>query len=325
MADVFISYARPNAATAARIADELRTLGYSVWYDQHLPAHRSYADVIEEQLAAAAAVIVLWSADSAASQWVRSEANRARESGRLVQARLDDCALPMPFDQIQCADLRKWRGDRTAPGWQTVEASVADLLGRASEVATPARRPVPVNRRMLLAGGALIVAAGTGWWWITREPPLPEEARLLLQKGMDALQANDALDPEDEGTTAQAIALLTEATRAAPQSAEAWGGLALAYAARRRAVAVDERAGLKARGEQAVAKALAIDQNEPRALAAQRLMAPLYRHWAAAEQADRRALSHNPRFPILLFVLSDQPGPLRPYPEANHPFHPASP
>jgi len=116
MADVFISYARPNAATAARIADELRTLGYSVWYDQHLPAHRSYADVIEEQLAAAAAVIVLWSADSAASQWVRSEANRARESGRLVQARLEDCALPMPFDQIQCADLRKWRGDRTAPG-----------------------------------------------------------------------------------------------------------------------------------------------------------------------------------------------------------------
>ena len=34
-------------------------------------------------------------------------------------------------------------------------------------------------------------------------------------------------------------------------------------------------------------------------------MSPVYRNWIDAEQSARRALSKNPKFPILLFVLSD--------------------
>lgn len=34
-------------------------------------------------------------------------------------------------------------------------------------------------------------------------------------------------------------------------------------------------------------------------------MSPVYHHWLDAEQGARRALSKNPKFPILLFVLSD--------------------
>ena len=40
-------------------------------------------------------------------------------------------------------------------------------------------------------------------------------------------------------------------------------------------------------------------------MAALRLMSPVYRDWLEAEQGARRALSRNPSFPILLFVLSD--------------------
>lgn len=115
MADVFLSYARNNLADARRIAAHLRSCGLSLWFDENLPAHRAYSEVIEEQLEAASSVLVLWSGDSVASQWVRSEANRGRERGRLVQVRLDDARLPMPFDQIQCADLRQWNGDTNAP------------------------------------------------------------------------------------------------------------------------------------------------------------------------------------------------------------------
>ena len=50
MADVFLSYARPSLNDAMRIADCLRAAGYSVWYDESLPAHRAYTDVIAEQL-----------------------------------------------------------------------------------------------------------------------------------------------------------------------------------------------------------------------------------------------------------------------------------
>jgi len=60
--------------------------------------------VIEERLAAAKAVLVLWSDEAVKSQWVRAEANRAREDNKLVQLSLDGARLPLPFDQIQCAD-----------------------------------------------------------------------------------------------------------------------------------------------------------------------------------------------------------------------------
>lgn len=304
MADVFISYARPDAATAKAVAAALRASSRSVWFDQDLPAHRSYSEVIEEQLEAATAVVVLWSKDSAASQWVRSEANRARETGRLVQLRLDDTRLPMPFDQIQCADLRNWSGRTDAPGWRMVEGSVAELLGQ-EPAAPPAAPRASIDRRLLLAGSGAVAVAGAGGWWLTRPPPLTPEAQLLIQKGLDALQQNDALDPEDEGSTAQAIALLTEATQAAPQSAVAWGGLALAYAARKRSAPADQVAGLRERGRAAARTALDLDSSEPRALAAAQLMNPLYGNWLKAEREGRRSLARNPRFPILLFVLSD--------------------
>ena len=306
MADVFLSYARASLDDATRIADCLQSAGYSVWYDQRLPAHRAYTDVIAEQLDAASSVLVLWSEQAVQSQWVRSEANRARQSGRLVQLRLDDARLPMPFDQIQCADPRHWRGDCAATGWKTVAASVADLAGGQRAPVTVTGAASPGRRKMLVATGAVaVLGAGGLTVWLNRAPPISPEAQLLLQKGMDALQANDALDPEDEGSTAQAIALLTDATRLAPNSEQAWGGLALAYAARRRSAPIDQRAGLEARGRAAAQAALRLDTNEPRALAALRIMSPVYRNWVSAEREARRALTRNPKFPILLFVLSD--------------------
>src|SRR5580698_4465063 len=108
MSDVFISYARSTAAQAQQVAEALRALGYGVWRDDELPAHRAYAEVIEERLKAAKAVVVIWSGEAVRSEWVQSEADRARADRKLVQLRVDDAALPMPFDRIQCADLTGW-------------------------------------------------------------------------------------------------------------------------------------------------------------------------------------------------------------------------
>ena len=86
MADVFVSYARNDEAVAVRVVDALRSDGYAVWRDDELPAHLAYADVIEERLKSAKAVVVLWSAEAARSQWVRAEADTARAEGTLIQA-----------------------------------------------------------------------------------------------------------------------------------------------------------------------------------------------------------------------------------------------
>ncbi len=140
MSDIFISYARSTADQAQAIAEALRGLGYGVWRDDELPAHRAYAEVIEERLRSAKAVVVVWSAEAAKSQWVRAEANVAREAGTLVQLRVDGAVPPLPFNEIQCADLVGWTGDLDAHDWKKVVASVADLIGRTA--AQPTQRPV---------------------------------------------------------------------------------------------------------------------------------------------------------------------------------------
>ena len=146
MSDIFVSYARSTERQAHAVAEALRTLGYAVWRDDELPAHRSYSEVIEERLRSAKAVVVVWSADAANSQWVRAEADVAREAGTLVQISVDATKPPMPFNQIQCADLDGWSGDTSAAGWHKVAASVASLVGevqvpaRAEAAAAPAKR-----------------------------------------------------------------------------------------------------------------------------------------------------------------------------------------
>ncbi|MEA3081660.1 MAG: adenylate cyclase [Sphingomonadales bacterium] len=129
MSHVFVSYARPDEALARLVADELRGAGFEVWRDDELPAHRPYAEVIEERVKEARAVVVLWSAEAAKSHWVRAEADTARGAATLVQASLDGTLPPMPFNQIQCADLKAWDGQRTAPGWRKLLASVSALAG----------------------------------------------------------------------------------------------------------------------------------------------------------------------------------------------------
>jgi tetratricopeptide (TPR) repeat protein len=312
MADVFLSYARPDAAAAERIARQLGKAGWSVWYDRDLPAHRAYSDVIATELEKAPAVLVLWSAASAESEWVRSEANRARELHNLVQARVGDGRLPMPFDQIQCADLTSWRGAKAHAGWRQVCTSIDALVAQpASE--RPARVAEPMlDRRKLLAGAAVIAvagAAGLGFWQIrSREEQLSPQAQLLMQKGFDALQDNDALNPGGPGSTMQAIALLTQATQQAPNSAVAWGGLALAYAVRKRTVPLADRPGLDMRSRAAAKRSLELDPREGRAIGALLLLDPVYRHWLETERADRAAVRKDPSIPLLFSITSDMLG-----------------
>ena len=140
MADVFISYARPNEAVAKRVAKALSASGLEVWWDEQLPAHRAYSEVIEQRLRDAKAVVVLWSKDAAQSEWVRSEADFARTNRKLVQAQLDGGLPPMPFNQVQCASLKGWRGQASHGGFSKLLASVQSLVSGDEGVA-PAPAP----------------------------------------------------------------------------------------------------------------------------------------------------------------------------------------
>ena len=146
MVDVFISYSRDNKARVADIAAAVAAAGYDVWWDAELPPHRSYGDVITEKIGNAKAAIVVWSHASAQSEWVRAEADVARNQKKLVQTAIDDVMPPLPFNQIQFADLRDWNGDPGHSAWRKVLLSLEELCGREAVPAaavTPAPAPVP--------------------------------------------------------------------------------------------------------------------------------------------------------------------------------------
>jgi TolB-like protein/thioredoxin-like negative regulator of GroEL len=165
LADVFISYARQDEPSARRVAKALQSAGLNVWWDADLPAHRDYSTVIERNLAEAKAVVVLWSKSAAGSQWVRAEADFARNAGKLVQGQLDGTLPPMPFNQIQCADLKRWRGSPTHAGWAKLYGSIQALVsGEDQPVAAPLKngwRDRFYAYRWAVAGMfALLVGAG---------------------------------------------------------------------------------------------------------------------------------------------------------------------
>ena len=74
MSNVFISYAKEDAATAQMLANALQRAELSVWWNRDIPPGKTWDDVIGCALDAAACVIVLWSSASIQSRWVREEA-----------------------------------------------------------------------------------------------------------------------------------------------------------------------------------------------------------------------------------------------------------
>ncbi|WP_347402731.1 TIR domain-containing protein [Sphingomonas hankyongi] len=142
--EIFISYARSCEQHAMRIAAVLEEQGYTVWWDEDLPAHRPYSEVIEERLRSSRAVLVIWSAGAVRSEWVRAEADAARLMHKLVQLSIDGVLPPMPFNQIQCPALDGWAGDREDRKWRKIEASIAELVRGTGPVA-PHQRPSEVS------------------------------------------------------------------------------------------------------------------------------------------------------------------------------------
>lgn len=304
MADIFISYARPTAKLTRSIAAELEKIGYSVWFDEELPAHRAYADVIEERLDEAAAVLVIWSKEAARSQWVRSEANRAREKGTLVQLRSDGSALPMPFDQIQCLDFSGWRGDVGAPCWRQLTGTIGELVGderQPSTWSTRDRREGRTRRHVVAAGIAAVASAGIGafLWSTSREPKAPPEVHVLMQKAQTIMADGT---PEYFG---QATAYLFEATRLAPDFAAAWGMLAFNYALRKFHGPFAARAGEDARCRSAAGNALAINPDESFAQCALLLLVPPYRNWRRVEERGRELARRHLRIPLSHHLHAD--------------------
>lgn len=81
---VFVSYARLDRPFAVQLVTFLKSRGYDVWWDDRIEAGDFFDDRIIEALDLAFAVIVIWSAHSIRSRWVRWEATQGLRQDKLV-------------------------------------------------------------------------------------------------------------------------------------------------------------------------------------------------------------------------------------------------
>ena len=189
-------------------------------------------------------------------------------------------------------------------GW-TLETvtKVGYRLSPASTTPAQAAAPIPPaprRRTLLLAGGGLAVAVAVtgGAAWRLRKPPVSPEARVLYDKGREALRQ------ELDESTAQAVGFLRQAVAEQPDYAAAWGALSRAYQMNLTFTEPSRQAGVETQARAAAKRALELEANQPDATATLALLAPVYRHWASAEPLYLRALRLHPKEPSVEYGYS---------------------
>lgn len=146
MSEIFISYKREERDKARALADALEARGWSVWWDPKLRAGEHFDDVIEEAIQHSKCVIVLWSALSSKSRYVKDEASFAHDLGKLVPVTIDDAKPPFRFQGLHTIRLQGWEGSALFPGFAELANNIEEKVGRPGGFKAPdaPARPAPM-------------------------------------------------------------------------------------------------------------------------------------------------------------------------------------
>src|SRR4029453_689346 len=129
MSDIFLSYASQDRSRVRPLINALERHGWSVWWDRRVLPGKSYDQVIEDALQSARCVVVVWSKVSVQSDWVRTEAEAARQRQILVPVLIDPGVhIPLAFSLIQAASLWDWQDTRPHPDFEWFLLAVTALI-----------------------------------------------------------------------------------------------------------------------------------------------------------------------------------------------------
>ena len=143
MADVFISYSREDREWVERLATQLQSEGYTVWWDWDLLVGKRYRETIDNELKTCKATIVVWSQQSIQSDFVRDEAEEAQQRNVLVPVLKESVRPPAGFRQIQTADLSSWTGGGDYAEFRRVLRGIEYLAGPPASCGTSDAKPAP--------------------------------------------------------------------------------------------------------------------------------------------------------------------------------------
>jgi tetratricopeptide (TPR) repeat protein len=165
MAKLFLSYSRRDEARARRFTDWLEREGHDVWRDEDdIGGGASFSSEIEKALNDCDAVLVLWSAESVQSAWVRDEAAYGRDAGRLIPFSLDETGPPLGFRQFQSISLSRWKGRGEPPNADGIRKAIERVADRPGATPAPRNPAIRLGRQKsfqkpVLLGAIAIAAA----------------------------------------------------------------------------------------------------------------------------------------------------------------------
>jgi TIR domain len=128
MSDIFVSYSSADFTKVKTIVEALEQRGWSVWWDHHILAGKTWDETLAVELAAARCVLVLWSKSSVQSEWVRTEAHEAKERKILVPALLDNVEIPFGFKLLQTIKLVDWAVKSESVEANSLVSAISDVL-----------------------------------------------------------------------------------------------------------------------------------------------------------------------------------------------------
>lgn len=154
------------------IISALSERGHSVWWDGLLEGGDRFSQVTETALETSDVVLVVWTETSINSHWVRDEATRGRDRGRMLSVSLDGTEPPLGFRQIQYIDLsgtgdptKRARFAEVTAALDKVEDKAGTQLNFGAAKAPPATGGLSRRNAIILGGGGILAAgAGAALW-----------------------------------------------------------------------------------------------------------------------------------------------------------------
>ena len=215
MADIFLSYSSKDRARIQRLRDALVNCGFTLFWDQEIPATTDWDTWIRQHLNESKCAVVVWSSNSILSDNVRHEALIAKQQNKLVPVLFDSIAadrFPMGLYAMQAADLSSWTGDVNDDSWLRLLNQVESMLAPpwirrtldtldAQLVGERARRETAERRDRTLRDQ------------ISKEAEAQQNLQVKLDEALDQVKTLKELVSVESAARATADARIVELTR----------------------------------------------------------------------------------------------------------------
>ncbi len=154
MADIFVSYSRPDRERVRPLVDALQAQGLTVFWDSAIQAGQRWDTLINTELDGARCIVVVWSQNAVLSNWVKDEATTGKDREILMPVSIDGVRAPLGFRMIQTADLSGWSNSPDNALLTPFLAGVRRILGTQPAPPESIATPKPLDARYDYSTGA---------------------------------------------------------------------------------------------------------------------------------------------------------------------------